>query len=188
MVPGDNGKMLFYDAACKLVAEDRVVDHFTSSPVGADGKIYWCSERGKTYVLDATALTGKKPSVKVLSVNPLHGAILATPAIAGDRLYLRSNEALYCIAETGQARLVHSTKALSGTFAELQDRYEKHKAVWTNEREAQARLETVEAIARLDDPQVVPFLLRTVQKEPHWDICEEAVKSLRARARRRSIH
>ena len=85
---------------------------------------------------------------------------------------------MYCIAETGQARLVHSTKALSGTFAELQDRYEKHKAVWTNEREAQARLETVEAIARLDDPQVVPFLLRTVQKEPHWDICEEAVKSL----------
>ena len=182
MVPGDNGRMLFYDAACKLVAEDRVADHFTSSPVGADGKIYWCSERGKTYVFDAAGLTGKrpaeKPSIKLLSVNPLPGAFLATPAIAGGRLYLRSNEALYCIAETGQARLAHSAKTLPGTFAELQDRYEKHKAVWTNEREAQARLETVEAIARLDDPGVVPFLLRTVQKEPHWDICEEAVKSL----------
>ena len=187
MVPGDNGRMLFYDAACKLVAEDRVADHFTSSPVGADGKIYWCSERGKTYVFDAAGLGGKKtgenPSVKLLSVNPLSGAFLATPAIAGGRLYLRSNEVLYCIAETGQARLAHSLKAhsltaLSGTFADLQDRYEKHKAVWTNEREAQARLETVEAIARLDEPGVVPFLLGTVQKEPHWDICEEAVKSL----------
>ena len=36
----------------------------------------------------------------------------------------------------------------------------------------------MEAIARLDGPQVIPFLLQTVQKEPHWDICEEAVKLL----------
>ena len=28
----------------------------SSSPIGGDGKIYWCSERGKTYVIDATAL------------------------------------------------------------------------------------------------------------------------------------
>ena len=60
----------------------------------------------------------------------------------------------------------------------MKSRYEQHQAEWTNEPEAQIRLETLEAIARLDDPQVVPFLLHTVQKEPHWDICEEAVKSL----------
>ncbi len=178
MVPGDNGRMLFYNAACELVVEDRVHDHFTSSPVGADGKIYWCSERGKTYVIDAAGLTGKRPSLKLLSVNQLPGVFLATPAIAGGRLFLRTNEALYCIAETGKVRPVHSLKTLSGTFAELKSRYEKHQAVWTNEPEAQIRLETLEAIACLDDPQVVPFLLHTVQKEPHWDICEEAVKSL----------
>lgn len=178
MVPGDNGRMLFYDGACKLVLEDRVHDHFTSSPVGADGKIYWCSERGKTYVIDATSLAGNRPSFKLLSVNQLHGVFLATPAIAGGRLFLRTNEALYCVAETGKGRLAHFDKALSGTFAELKSRYEKHQAVWTNEPEAQIRLETLEAIARLDDPEVVPFLLHTVQKEPHWDICEEAVKSL----------
>ena len=145
-------------------------------------------QSGKTYVIDAAGLTGKKPSVKLLSVNPLHGVFLATPAIAGGRLFLRTNEALYCIAETGKARLAHSVKALPGTFAELKSRYEKHQAKWTNEAEAQIRLETLEAIARLNDLQVVPFLLHTVQKEPHWDICEEAVKSLGARARRRSIH
>lgn len=178
MVPGDNGKMLFYDAACKLAVEDRVRDHFTSSPVAGDGKIYWCSERGKTYVIDAASLTGRKPAVKVLSVNQLGGVFLATPAIAGGRLFLRTNEALYCVAETGAARLAHSDKALSGTFAELKSRFEKHEAVWTNEPEAQIRLETLEAIARLDDPGVVPFLMYAVQKEPHWDICEEAVKSL----------
>ena len=178
MVPGDNGRMLFYNAACELVVEDRVHDHFTSSPVGADGKIYWCSERGKTYVIDATCLAGKTPSVKLLSVNQLPGVFLATPAIAGGRLFLRTNEALYCVSETGKARLVHSDKTLTGTFAELKDRYEKHQAVWTNEPEAQIRLETLEAIARLNDPEVVPFLLYAVQKEPHWDICEEAVKLL----------
>ena len=95
MVPGDNGRMLFYDAACKLVAEDRFTDHFSSSPVGAEGKIYWCSERGKTYVLDPAGLSGKKsgekPSIKLLSVNPLHGAILATPAIAAGRLTVGSS-------------------------------------------------------------------------------------------------
>jgi outer membrane protein assembly factor BamB/HEAT repeat protein len=178
MVPGDNGRMLFYNAACELVLEDRVHDHFTSSPVGADGKIYWCSERGKTYVIDATRLGGKTPSFKLLSVNELPGVFLATPAIAGGRLFLRTTEALYCVAETGKARLVHSGKTLTGTFAELKRRFEEHKAVWTNEPEAQIRLETLEAIARLDDPEVVPFLLYVVLKEPHWDICEEAVKSL----------
>ena len=177
MIPGDNGRMLFYDAACRPVLEDRIHDHFTSSPVGADGKIFWCSERGKTYVIDAAGLTGAKPSFKLLSVNQLPGTFLATPAIAGGRLLLRTGEALYCIGETGTARLAHAAKTLSGTFAQLKSRYEQHRAVWTNEPEAQIRLETVE-IARLDDPEVVPFLLDTVQKEPHWDICEEAVKSL----------
>ena len=47
MVPGDNGRMLFYNAACELVVEGRVHDHFTSSPVGADGKIYWCSSAAR---------------------------------------------------------------------------------------------------------------------------------------------
>ena len=178
MIPGDNGRMLFYNAARELAAEDRVRDHFTSSPVGGDGKIYWCSERGKTYVFDAAGLADKKPAVKVLSVNQLGGAFLATPAIASGRLFLRSNEALYCVADTGKARLAHSVKALSGTFAELKARFERHQAVWTNEPEAQIRLETLEAIARLDDPGVIPFLMYAVQKEPHWDICEEAVKSL----------
>ena len=178
MIPGDNGKMLFYSAACRLVVEDRIHDHFTSSPVGADGKIYWCSERGKTYVIDAGSLTGERPSVTVLSVNQLPGAMLATPAIAGDRLFLRTSEALYCVAETGKARLAHAEKTLPGTFAELKSRYEKHAAPWINEPEAKIRLEILEAVARLDDPEVVTFLLHTVQKEPHWDICEEAVKSL----------
>ena len=69
-------------------------------------------------------------------------------------------------------------KGLCRHVRRAEGRYEKHQADWQNEPEAQIRLETLEAIARLDDPQVIPFLLHTAQKEPHWDICEEAAKSL----------
>jgi outer membrane protein assembly factor BamB len=178
LVPGDNGRMAFYSAAGKLLLEERVHDHFSSSPVAADGKIYWCSERGKTYVVDAAALAGDRPSLKVLAANPLSGVCLATPAIAHGRLFIRTSEALYCVADTGPAALAQSGRALSGTFAELSSRYDKHRAEWLNEPEARIRLETLEAIARLDDPQVIPFLLHIALKEPHWDICEEAAKSL----------
>lgn len=185
LVPGDNGKLAFFDAAGKPVLEDRVRDHFTSSPVAGDGKIYWCSERGKTYVLDAAGLTAEKRAVRVVAVNQLHGAILATPAIANRRIFLRTGEALYGLAESGQAALAKVTEAPPAPLAppatplaELKARYESHQAVWQNEPEARIRLELLESIARLDDPDVVPFLLHTAQKEPHWDICEEAAKSL----------
>ena len=178
LIPGDNGRMLFYSAPGKFVVEGRVRDHFSSSPVGADGKIYWCSERGKTYVIDAAMLTGAKPSVQVLAVNQLTGVCMATPAIVNGRLYIRTSTALYCIAGSGRADLARPAKVLSGSFAELKERYEQHKADWTIEPEAQIRLETLEAIARLDGPEIVPFLFHTAQKEPHWDICEEAAKCL----------
>jgi len=178
MVPGDNGRMMFYNGQGKLVIEGRVRDHFTSSPVAADGKIYWPSERGKTYVIDAAGLAAKKPVVKVLAVNQIRGVCLASPAVAHGRLLLRTNEALYCVAEQGKLKQAPKVKVLSGTFAELRQRYQDHVADWKIEPEAQIRLETMEAIARLNDPEVVPFLLYVAQKEPHWDICEEAAKCL----------
>jgi hypothetical protein len=178
MVPGDNGRMMFYNRQGKLVVEGRVRDHFTSSPIGADGKIYWPSERGKTYVIEAAGLATKKPVVKVLAVNQIRGVCLASPAVAQGRLFLRTNEALYCIAEQGKAKQAAKLKVLTGTFAELKQRYKDHEADWKIEPEAQIRLETMEAIARLDDPGVIPFLLYVAQKEPHWDICEEAAKCL----------
>ena len=178
MVPGDNGKMLFYGANRELVVEGQVRDHFTSSPIGGDGKIYWCSERGNTYVLDATALTATPPAVKVLAVNKIEGVCLASPAVAHGHLFIRTQDALYCIGKDRGVVVAQKTRALTGTFEELRKQYDAHQAFWQNEKEAQARLETVEAIARLDGPEVIPFLLHVAVKEPHWDICEEAAKSL----------
>jgi outer membrane protein assembly factor BamB len=178
MVPGDNGKMLFYGANHELVVEGQVRDHFSSSPIGGDGKIYWCSERGKTYVIDAAALTATPPAVKVLAVNEIKGVCLASPAVAGGRLFIRTLEALYCVGKERAPIVAQTTKTLTGTFPELRKRFDDHQAFWQNEKEAQIRLETVEAIAKLDGPEVIPFLLHVAVKESHWDICEEAAKCL----------
>ena len=129
-------------------------------------------------MLDAARLMGAPSSAAVLAVNQLRGACLATPAIARGRLFIRTTEALYCIEGNAPSGGTPAARSLPTTLAELQRRYEQHQADWQNEPEAQIRLETLEAIAALDDPAVLPFLLRTVQQEAHWDICEEAAKSL----------
>lgn len=178
VIPGDNGKLLVYGADHRLAVQGRVPDHFSSSPAAGDGNIYWCSERGKTYVIDSAALTASPPEVKVLAENELAAGCLASPAISGGRLFIRTLEALYCIGKDHAATVVQSVQPLTGSFAELRQRYETHQAHWQNEKEAQTRLETVEAIAQLDAPDVIPFLLHVAVKEPHWDICEEAAKCL----------
>jgi outer membrane protein assembly factor BamB len=66
---------------------------FTSSPWAYNGKIFCLSEEGKTYVIAAGE------TFKVLHVNPLDEMALATPAIAGDRLLLRTETRLYSIRQ-----------------------------------------------------------------------------------------
>lgn len=60
------------------------------SPVAADGRIYLCSNDGKLTVLAA----GNKP--EVLSRVELGERCLTTPAIAHNRLYIRSANHLWC--------------------------------------------------------------------------------------------
>ena len=168
----------------------KIASTTTSAPrrSGRDGKIYWCSERGKTYVIDASQ-AGRRQAVGQGAGG--QSAQRRVPGNAGDRrrpavhphqrgtvLHRRNRKSRGWRSPARRCR---------GTFAELKKRYEQHQADWQNEPEAQIRLETLEAIARLDDPQVIPFLLHTVQKEPHWDICEEAAKSLGRKGDRRSI-
>ena len=65
---------------------------YFSSPVGADGKIYVTSDDGKAAVLRAG------PQWEVLAVNDLGEGCKATVAIAGGKLYLRTERTLYCFA------------------------------------------------------------------------------------------
>jgi outer membrane protein assembly factor BamB len=75
----------------KEVWRARIDGPCAASPVVADGKLYAVSQKGRTTVLQL----GDKP--KVLARNDLDDTILATPAIANGRIYLRSDRWLYCV-------------------------------------------------------------------------------------------
>src|SRR5437016_3829085 len=63
---------------------------YYSSPVAADGRIYIASLPGKLTVIKAG---GEKP--EILHQAEFGERILATPALAGDKLYLRTQSTLY---------------------------------------------------------------------------------------------
>ena len=65
----------------------------SSSPVEAEGRIYFFNENGNGTVLEA----GRQ--FKVLAENKLEAGFMASPAVAGRALYLRSKSHLYRIEE-----------------------------------------------------------------------------------------
>lgn len=77
----------------KTVWKQRLGGVFFASPVAGDGKIYMVSETGETFVLRA----GR--SAEILAKNELDERILASPAISGKNLFLRSDGALFCIGD-----------------------------------------------------------------------------------------
>jgi outer membrane protein assembly factor BamB len=75
----------------RRLASDGAAGAFTSSPWAYNGKIFCLDEEGKTYVVKAGA------TFEVLQVNSQDEMALATPAIVGDRLLLRTETRLYSI-------------------------------------------------------------------------------------------
>ena len=75
------------------VFQERIGGVYSASPVAADGKVYLLSEDGETIVLSA----GRAPTI--LARNKLEARQLASPAIAGGRLFIRSDDALYAIGK-----------------------------------------------------------------------------------------
>jgi hypothetical protein len=73
------------------LASDGGSGAFTSSPWAYNGRIFCLDEEGTTYVVRA----GEE--FEVLRINPLDEVTLASPAIAGDRLLLRTETRLYSI-------------------------------------------------------------------------------------------
>ncbi len=64
---------------------------FTASPWAYNGKIFALSEEGDTFVIEAGT------TYRLLGVNSLEDWTMATPAIAGDRLLIRTKSRLYSI-------------------------------------------------------------------------------------------
>ena len=97
----DMGTFACYDAktGAEIYAKRRLPEGgaFTSSPWAYDDKIFCVSEDGVTYVIQAG------DEFKILRTNPLgeDDMCLATPAIAGDRLLIRTAGRLYCLQKSG---------------------------------------------------------------------------------------
>jgi outer membrane protein assembly factor BamB len=91
---GDVGVLTVADAKTgERVYQERIGGVYTASPVAGDGKVYLVSEDGETLVLAA----GRAP--KILERNKLTARQLASPAVAGGRLFIRSDDALYAIGK-----------------------------------------------------------------------------------------
>lgn len=71
----------------------RNIGEYYGSPVAGDGKIYVAGENGFIVVLAAG------PELNILARNDMGEPIHATPAIADGRIFIRTREKLYCIAE-----------------------------------------------------------------------------------------
>jgi outer membrane protein assembly factor BamB len=125
---GNNAVLSVYDATTgePIVEAKRVegLQNVYASPVAAAGRVYLVGRNGTTTVIKhvgADAGSAKKakadkddeksdakdskdaesgPKFEILATNQLDEGIDASPAIAGDEIFLRGQESLYCIAET----------------------------------------------------------------------------------------
>lgn len=93
----DHGVLSCYEAKTgKRLYNERLTTSFTgftASGVAADGKLYYTSEEGDVYVVQAG------PEFKVLSKNPLGEICMATPAISEGALFFRTRDHLVAVAK-----------------------------------------------------------------------------------------
>lgn len=76
-------------AVLKTGRTPEAIDRYYASPVAGDGKVYLLSHSCKVTVLKAD------PQWEILAVNALAGRCEATPAIAGGRIFIRTDKELY---------------------------------------------------------------------------------------------
>ena len=96
----DSGILISFDPATgNVIKQGRLkgaIDKYFASPVGADGKVYLISQDGTASVVSA------KGEWEVLAVSPLGEEVFATPAIADNKLYIRTQNTLYCFAQAAR--------------------------------------------------------------------------------------
>lgn len=91
----DNGALTCYQAKTgEEVFRARLPGGggYTASPVAAAGRLYFAGERGVVHVVKAG------PQFELLASNQAGGICMATPAIAGDTLYVRTVEHVLAFA------------------------------------------------------------------------------------------
>jgi len=90
----DAGVVQAVDAATgERLYQGRTGGVFSAAPVAGDGKIYFMSETGEAIVIAA------KREFEILAQNPMKARFLASPAISGGQIFLRSDDRLIAIGK-----------------------------------------------------------------------------------------
>lgn len=90
----DNGNANCWDARTGAVVWNQKLEgDYSASPIAAAGRIYFFSEQGRTSVIGAAR------TFEPLAVNELPGGFMASPAVAGNALYLRTRTHLYRVED-----------------------------------------------------------------------------------------
>lgn len=98
----DNGRLAVREAVTgELVYKQRVTNGsntFSASAVATSAQVYFSSENGDVIVVKA----GRK--YELIAKNQMRETLMSTPAIAGDQLFVRTIEHLYCIETTDKKK------------------------------------------------------------------------------------
>ena len=108
----NNGVLSCYETQTgELVYRERLGrgdTGFSASPVAADGRLYFISEDGNTYVVR----TGS--TFEILATNPINEVCMATPAISEGMLFLRTKNHVYGIKEQANSDTLLTGRSSAG--------------------------------------------------------------------------
>jgi len=80
----------------KEIWQERIGGAYSASPIFAEGRIYALSEDGRAVVFAADR------QYKKLAENKLEDGFMASPAVSGKALFLRTKKALYRLEQSPQ--------------------------------------------------------------------------------------
>lgn len=80
-------------ASGEIVWQERVGGNFSASPIAANGRIYFVGDNGDTTLIEAG------PTFKILAKNSLNEKLQASPALAENQLFIRTEKHLLCIGK-----------------------------------------------------------------------------------------
>jgi outer membrane protein assembly factor BamB len=98
MVSDDGMITCLQEKTGEQVWRQRIGGNYAGSPIYADGRIYFCNQQGKTTVI--------KPghNYEALATNTLDTGLMASPAVSGKALYLRTKTHIYRIEATADSK------------------------------------------------------------------------------------
>jgi outer membrane protein assembly factor BamB len=91
-IVNDSGILTCLDVATgAVVFKERIGADFAASPIFVNGRIYFFDCRGKATIIEPG------PALKIIGTNQLDDGFMASPAVVGKSLIVRSKKNLYRI-------------------------------------------------------------------------------------------